>query len=119
MSIERELLQRAYNAISTNGYPYLIKLRADIRAELERDSPFLEVVRQYVTAKLLGVEDCRQGVITYEDENSIIVHGRYGIYECEKDYIVVPFNSLWGETKKFAVSMGVKSEGAWDYESTR
>lgn len=110
MSIERELLHRAYNAISTNGYPYLIKLRADIRAELERDSPFPEVVRQYVTAKLLGLDDCRQGVITHKDENSIIIQGRYGIYECELDYIVIPFNSLWGETKKFAVSMSVKPE---------
>ena len=63
--------------------------------------------RRYVTAKLKGLEDCIQGVLIEERDNSIIVNGILDIYECEKEYVIVPFSNLSGEAKEFSISMGV------------
>jgi len=78
-----------------------------IKQDDASSAPVERSVRHFVTAKLIGVDDCRQGVIIKENENSVIVQGMLGIYECEKNYTIVQFQNLWGETKEFAISMGV------------
>lgn len=72
-------------------------------------APVERLVRHFVTAKLKGLEDCRQGVLIEDRPDSVVVQGILGIYECEKDYTIVPFSNLWGEARDFAINMGVMS----------
>ena len=66
--------------------------------------------RYFVTAKLIDLDDCRQGVLIEERQSSIIVQGMIDTYECEKDYTIVPFSNLWGDAKDFAISMEVTGD---------
>ena len=73
----------------------------------DRTSASSDVAKQFVTARLMGKADCRQGVLIEHKENSIIVQGMLDTYECEKDYAVVPLCNLWGKTRAFAIKLGV------------
>jgi hypothetical protein len=58
-------------------------------------------VGSYVTGKLKGVEDCRQGVLTVVKKNGTsIVMGELGRYICEGDLVGVPDKNIFlPETK--------------------
>jgi hypothetical protein len=75
-------------------------------------APVERWVRHFVTAKLIGADDCRQGVLIEERPNTVIVQGMLGIYECERNYAIVPFSNLWGEARVFAKKMGVSFDGS-------
>ena len=67
------------------------------------------LIKRFVTAKLIGEEDRRQGVVIEQSEDAITVLGESGTrYQCEPDCTIVPFSNLWGSTREFAIREGVK-----------
>lgn len=59
----------------------------------------------FVTAKLKGKDDCRQGILISADQRSFLILGESGVtYACEESAVVVPDENLWGSTKRFVDS---------------
>ncbi|MDB5236922.1 MAG: hypothetical protein JWL88_24 [Parcubacteria group bacterium] len=57
-------------------------------------------IGDYVTAKLVGIEDCRQGVYTEnKGDGTIRIEGQNRIYTCEgpDGVVAVPDENLLGE----------------------
>lgn len=71
------------------------------------------LINQFVTAKLMGVEDCRQGICIVQTPEFIKVLGETGtIYDCEARATIVPHKNLFGSTKEFVDDF--LAAQAWD-----
>ena len=52
-------------------------------------------IGDFVTARLLGKKDCRQGMLVEIRCGVAIVQGMAEIYECEPEMTVVPDENIW------------------------
>jgi hypothetical protein len=59
----------------------------------------------FVTAKLKGKEDVRQGIFISKVLKGFIILGMSGAkYRCEGEAKIIPVSSLWGSTKSFVLN---------------
>ena len=59
----------------------------------------------FVTARLKGKEDCRQGVFVNGTQEEFLIMGESGtVYKCENTMAVILDNNLWGSTKAFVLN---------------
>lgn len=59
----------------------------------------------YVTVKLLGKAEYRQGVLVSLNKHRALVQGQNRIYRCEPDVVVVPDRNLWGDAVGHALDV--------------
>ena len=63
-------------------------------------------IGDFVTGKLLHEDEIRQGIVLAQDNSAVVIKGQSGkLYFVEPNStIVVPDNTLWGDTKEFVVA---------------
>ena len=68
----------------------------------------------FVTARLKGKEDCRQGVFVKGTPEEFLIMGESGtVYKCEGAATIVPDCNLRGNTKIFVMTYRNKEEIIW------
>ena len=59
----------------------------------------------FVTARLKGKEDVRQGILISATSKEFSILGESGaVYKCEGRPTIVPDHNLWGNTKIFVMT---------------
>jgi len=62
-------------------------------------------IGDFVTARLKGIDDYRQGIYVENNLDSFIILGKSGkYYTCEGKATVIPVSNLFGDTKTFVLN---------------